>query len=677
MEFSVAPPARAGYYPFIDGLRAVAVLGVICFHFDLGSVSGGYAGVDVFFVLSGFLITQLIDARLTRGEFSFAHFYERRARRILPALAVTCALCAIAAWFLLMPRELREFSKSLYGAAFFYSNIVFAHATGYFADAQSTRPLLHTWSLAVEEQFYWFMPALLFFIHKLLPARRVGRFGLLLLLFAASLGCSVLRVRSDAETAFYLLSTRAWELLVGALIATAPWPLRAPRVLREAAAIAGVAMIGASFIWFDRATPFPGSAALLPCLGTALVVVANLDGETWIGRGLSLRGLVYVGLISYGLYLYHWPLLAFTRYFLDHALTPLQTAAVLAATFLVAFISYRLIEMPIRASKSLPSRRLLFGVAAGCLLSLGMAGIMGVNAHGFPSRLPAEALKYAQGARDRWPWDHCMPPVQRLNRATVCRVGIVSNAAPSFLVWGDSHAAALAPAVDARAKTLGLTGWLIGYSRCPALFGAAPMQHVADDHPCVEIAEKTYALIRDNHIQHVLLVSRWDSYVSGWERGGTETTQDLTIAYTADGIRLIGAPAFRRAVDDTLIRLRQAADDVWVLKEVPPQLIDVPSGLAKAVYFGRDAAALRRPYAQVEARQLTADEVFDQLAPALGASVIDPAELFCPGRTPCLIASQGQALYADGNHLSVFGARWSQRMLDPFFSSTIRSASHP
>lgn len=677
MEFSVVPKSKAGYYPFIDGLRALAVLGVICFHFDLGHLSGGYAGVDVFFVLSGFLITQLIDARLMRREFSFAHFYERRARRILPALVLTCALCAIGAWFLLMPRELREFSKSLYAATFFYSNILFAQATGYFADAQSTRPLLHTWSLAVEEQFYWFMPSLLYVIHRLLPAQRAGRFGFLLLLFAASLSFSVLRVRTDPETAFYMLSTRAWELLAGALIATVPWSISAPRPVREAAAAAGLAMIGASFAWFDRATPFPGSAALLPCMGTACIIIANLAGETWIGRLLSLRGLVYLGLISYGLYLYHWPLLAFARYFLDRALTLPEIAALLTATFVLALLSYRLVEMPIRASARLASRRRVFGVAAGCLLFLGLAGIIGVNAHGFPSRLPGAALQYAEGAGDRWPWEHCMPPVQLLSRDTVCRVGIVRDAAPSFLVWGDSHAAALAPAVDARAKTLGLTGWLIGYSRCPALFGAAPIQHVAGDHACVQIAEKTYALIRDNHIQHVLLVSRWDSYASGWERGGTETVQDLTVAYTAEGVRLKGAPAFRRAVDDTLIRLRQAADDVWVLKQVPPQLIDVPSGLAKAVYFGRDAAALRRSYAQVEARRRMADEVFDQLAPALGASVIDPADTFCPGKTPCLIAAQGRSLYSDGNHLSVFGARWSQRMLDPFFSSTIRSTSHP
>lgn len=677
MEFSLVPPAKAGYYPFIDGLRAVAVLGVICFHFDLAGLSGGYAGVDVFFVLSGFLITQLIDDRLVSGEFSFAHFYERRARRILPALVLTCALSAVAAWFLLMPRELREFSKSLYGATFFYSNLIFAHATGYFADALSTRPLLHTWSLAVEEQFYWFMPALLFLIHRLLPARRYGRFGVLLLLFAASLGFSVLKVRSDAETAFYLLSTRAWELLLGALIATAPWSVATPRPLRESAAGLGLGMVGASFLWFDRGTPFPGSAALLPCVGTALLIAANLRDKTLVGRMLSLRVLVWLGLISYGLYLYHWPLLAFTRYFLDRALTSMEVAGVLTATLLLALISYRLLEMPIRAAALLPARRRVFGVAAGCLLSLGLAGIIGVNAHGFPSRLSGAALRYAEGASDRWPWNQCMPPVQSLSRDTVCRVGIVKDAAPSFLVWGDSHAAALAPAVDARAKTLGLTGWLIGYSRCPALFGAAPMQHVAGDHACVEIAEKTYALIRDNHIQHVLLVSRWDSYASGWERGGTETTQDLTIAYTVDGKRLKGAPAFRSAVDDTLIRLRQVLDDVWVLKQVPPQLIDVPSGLAKAVYFDRDATALRRPYAEVEARRRTADEVFDALAPALGASVIDPAELFCPNMTPCLIAEAGRSLYADGNHLSVFGALWSQRMLDPFFSSTIRSASRP
>jgi peptidoglycan/LPS O-acetylase OafA/YrhL len=677
MEFSVAPPTRAGYYPFIDGLRAVAVLGVICFHFDLAGVSGGYAGVDVFFVLSGFLITQLIDARLTSGDFSFAHFYERRARRILPALVICCALSAIAAWFLLMPRELREFGTSLYGAAFFYSNILFSQATGYFADPLSTRPLLHTWSLAVEEQFYWCMPALLYLVHKILRAHPLSRWSVLAALFLASFGFSVWRVHEDAATAFYLLSTRAWELLAGALIAVAPWPWRLPRALSEMLSVGGAMLIGAGFALFDRSTPFPGVAALAPCLGTALLIVANLEQRTLVGRALSMRALVYVGLISYGLYLYHWPLLAFTRYYLDRAPTAAETAALLAATGLAAVISYHLIEVPVRAAVILRARRGVFAAAAACLLSLGLAGIIGVNAQGFPARLSGAALRYAAGSRDQWPWGHCMPALEQLGQATVCRFGIRSDAAPSFLVWGDSHAAALAPAIDARAKTLGLSGWLIGYSRCPSLFGAAPIRHAADDHACVEIAERTFALIRETHIQHLLLVTRWDSYIEGWERGGTETMQDLTIAYRADGKRYTGVAAFRRAFRDTLERLRQVSSDVWVLKQVPPQLIDVPSALAKSEYFGRSAAALRRPRADVEARRGAADQVFDELARAQELNVIDPADTFCPGQAPCLIAADGHALYADGNHLSVFGAVWSQRMLDPFFSSTVRSASRP
>jgi peptidoglycan/LPS O-acetylase OafA/YrhL len=661
-----------GYFPFIDGLRAIAVLGVICFHFNLGHITGGYVGVDVFFVLSGYLITNLIDVRLRRQAFSFAHFYERRARRILPALCITCALSAIAAVILLVPHDLREFGKSLKAAAFFYSNVVFARSTGYFADPLSTRPLLHTWSLAVEEQFYLLFPPLLYAMSWVTGRNRPRLWLAMSLLFGVFLAVSIVLVKTDAETAFYLLAPRAWELLAGSLIALAPWPLRFSRGTAETMAAMGVLLIGASFAIYDRNTPFPGVAALLPCAGTLLIIVPNLNGQTGVGRILSHRWLVYIGLISYGLYLFHWPILAFSRYFLNHELSGGETAIALAATACMALISYHFIEVPVRAGTYLPTRARVFQASAAGLLSIGVLGIVAVNADGFPSRFSGAALQFASDSQGR-PWGQCMPPLERLDINRICKFGNLAVSRPSFLVWGDSHAAALAPGVDARANTLAISGWVVAYNRCPSLIDAAPVQRNRDDSPCVPIGEKVLQLIRDNHIKHVLLASRWDTYISGWERGGSETLQDLTISFaTADGHRFTGEEAFRLAFAETIRRLRALDVDVWILEQVPPQLIDVPSALAKTVYLGRSPDTLRRPYEDIEKRRALADAVFAEYRDSPGVSVIDPAEKFCPDKSPCLIAAEGHALYSDGNHLSVFGSLWSQQMLDPFFSSIVR-----
>jgi peptidoglycan/LPS O-acetylase OafA/YrhL len=660
------------YLPFIDGLRAVAVLGVILFHFHVPYVGGGYVGVDVFFVLSGYLITNLIDVRLRRQEFSFAHFYERRARRILPALIVTCTLCAIAAALLFVPHDLREFGKSLKAAAFFYSNVVFAQATGYFADPLSMKPLLHTWSLAVEEQFYLLYPPLLFALQRLCGGNRQRLWEVVSVLCVIALTTSILWLKANADTAFYLLPPRAWELLTGALIALAPWQWRLPRAATETMAVLGLLFIACSFLIYDRSTPFPGTAALLPCAGTMLLIISNLNETTRVGRILAHRWLVYVGLISYGLYLFHWPILAFGRYFLDHELSGAEACAALAATCGLALASYHCIEVPVRSATLFRSRRRLFQASAAGLAIVGALGIAAVNSDGFPSRFSGAALRYAAGVHDKLPWGGCMPALAQLDGIGTCKFGR-ATAPPSFLVWGDSHAAALAPGVDARANTLGISGWVVGYNRCASLVGAAPLQRNRDDYPCAPIAERVLNLIRDHHIKHVLLASRWDTYISGWERGGSETLQDLTLEFSsADGRRSRGLEAFGLSFAETVRRLRMLGADVWVLQQVPPQLIDVPAALAKAVYFGRNPDALRRPYEDIEKRRAAAETVFAQYREPPRVSFIDPAEEFCPAKSPCLIAAEGRALYSDGNHLSVFGSLWSQAMLDPFFSSIIR-----
>jgi peptidoglycan/LPS O-acetylase OafA/YrhL len=663
--------AADGYLPCIDGLRAIAVLGVIGFHANIAGLSGGYVGVDVFFVLSGFLISRLIESRLQVRAFSFAKFYERRARRILPALIATCLLCALVAVCLFVPRDLRQFSSALWGTAFFYSNVLFQEATGYFSAPSSTMPLLHTWSLAVEEQFYLFFPPLLFALQWTLRSSPWARWAVMLVGFIASLCAGVLLMRVDPSRAFYLLPPRAWELLAGALIALAPRRLALSGLAAQLLTLLGCVCIGVSFCWYTTATEFPGIAALLPCFGTAAILESNLEHTTLIGKLLSQRYLVYFGLISYGLYLYHWPMLTFTRYFLDHDLSSMQTAAALSATVALAVLSLHGIEAPIRRGAFFKSRRALFGASAAGLCGVGVLGIVGVNMHGLPARFSGAALQYAQGEHDRLPWDQCMPPLERLSADSVCRVGVPAGK-PAFLVWGDSHAAALAPGVDERAKTLGLSGWVIGYSRCPSLLGAAPIQHAAGDFPCAEIAEKVMGLIRDQRIRHVLLVSRWDTYISGWERGGVETRQDLTLSYSEGGILYKGESAVRFSLQETVRRLQTLDADVWLLEQVPPQLIDVPSALAKAVFLGRDPKSLRRTYAAMQLRRAPAEAIFAELRSSGDVSFIDPAERFCPNRGPCLIEAQGHSLYEDNNHLTVFGAKWSRDMLDPFFSATIQ-----
>jgi peptidoglycan/LPS O-acetylase OafA/YrhL len=669
----VSEPHR-GYYPFIDGLRAIAVLGVILFHYNLLHVSGGYVGVDVFFVISGFLITGLIEGKLRRGAFSFAEFYERRCRRIIPALIITGALTTMAAIVLLVPQDFREFSKSLKGAAFFYSNVVFADSAGYFTAPATTKPLLHTWSLAVEEQFYLVFPPMLYGLQKALGGNRQFLSIAVGIICTASFVLSLVLVQSDNDAAFYLLAPRAWELLVGSLTALALGRMTIPRAVAEVLSALAALGIVLSFVFYDRDTVFPGLAAALPCASTALLIWTNVGNSTFTGRCLAIRPLVAIGLISYGLYLYHWPILTFSRYFLDRDLSTGATALALAATFFISILSYRLVELPIRAGEWMRSRKTIFIYSLVGLVGIGVIGIGGVNAGGFPSRFSGAALQYASGKYDTWDWNRCMPDPSRLNERSVCRVGAQGSGAPAFMLWGDSHAAALEPAVDRRAKDFNVSGWYVGYSRCPALIGAAPIHHAPDDHPCLLIADTVFELIRRNHIKHIVLVSRWDSYIDGWDRGSSETKQDLTISFSAAHELFTGERAFRLALRETLRQLRALDVDVWIIEQVPPQRIDVPSALAKAVAFGRDPALLQRPFRDVEERRRAAAIIFSEYIGSPGVFFIDPAQVFCPNERPCQVAASGQALYSDGNHLSMFGALWSQHMLDPFFNSLKASA---
>ena len=386
------------YRPEIDGLRAIAVAAVILFHAGFALFSGGFVGVDVFFVISGFLITSIIVEELKTGRFSVLRFYERRARRILPALFTVMAACVPFAYRLLSPDDLQDFAQSLAAICLFSSNVLFWGESGYFDTQAELKPLLHTWSLAVEEQFYVAFPLLL------LAAWRLGRKFLLALIgviAVVSLVTSVDEVRNFPSAAFYLLPSRAWQLLVGALASfvadrwrTVDGKGSLGPIAGEIVGWGGMAMIILALFLFDERTPFPGLNAALPTLGTALVLLGASD-RTSVGRMLAWRPLVGLGLISYSAYLWHQPLFAFTKHALLAEL-PADLAIVLCAvTIVLACLSWRYVEQPFR-DRSLISRGAVFALSAA-----GMAAFVGLGfiGHRMSDRITQIRLRSVDPAR--------------------------------------------------------------------------------------------------------------------------------------------------------------------------------------------------------------------------------------------------------------------------------------
>jgi peptidoglycan/LPS O-acetylase OafA/YrhL len=374
--------------PEIDGLRALAVIPVILFHARIAPFWGGFIGVDVFFVISGFLITTIIIEALEREKFSFFEFYSRRVRRILPVLVFVVLVTISAAWLIMLPEDFKQFAESVGAVGAFSSNLLFWWKSGYFAASTENKPLLHTWSLAVEEQYYIVFPLLLLAVWRL-RHRRVAL--VLASVFAASLVLSQWTAHAHPDFDFYLAPTRAWELMIGSLAAL--WVHRFGLRPNSVLGLIGLAMIVASVFIFDSQTPFPSLYALLPTVGATAVLMCA-DGSTPVGRLLSMRAPVMIGLISYSAYLWHQPIFALIRIALRGAPSPLTMLALSVAILGLAYLSWRFIEQPFRKARW-PARKV---VAAGAAASIGLMAlgallvVSGVQKRSFMATLsPARA----------------------------------------------------------------------------------------------------------------------------------------------------------------------------------------------------------------------------------------------------------------------------------------------
>ena len=497
----------------IDGLRAVAVLLVVFNHLHT-RFNGGYIGVDVFFVISGYLISSVIIQEMNRGEFSIVEFYERRIRRIFPALFVMMGVVTVLAWFYLTPKELEEYARSMLAAVYSVSNLLFWNESGYFDAPSSLKPLLHTWSLAVEEQFYILFPLVLVLVRKWFPKRLQAAIWTL---SGVTFLLACIWVRRDATAAFFFAPLRAWELLIGTILSQRYLPRIEGAVQRNIAALVGILLIFVPSLMYSPQTLFPGFTALPPCLGAALLIAAGDTGGSIVGSILSWRPVTFIGLISYSLYLWHWPILVYQT--TSSALLNVPQfdkkakVAVFVVSIIVATLSWRFVETPFRKGKFRPGRRTLAYMTVASLVVLTVAGGFIVWDHGMPSRYPSDALAVSTfSSYDPTPafrQGECfiVDPPNKFDDFKPATCLAEDATRKHDLLLGDSHAAHLYAGLAAEFPEINISQ--VTHSGCKSIVPDS-FEKTSDTDDCTRMAQFVYGDYLLHHsIDTVLLAGRW------------------------------------------------------------------------------------------------------------------------------------------------------------------------
>lgn len=643
-----AAPGRAHalpYRPDIDGLRALAVVGVILYHAKVPGFSGGYVGVDVFFVISGYLITMLLT-RIPGASVGqrLAEFYVRRARRILPALLTAMAVSAAVAVWLLLPTDLERFGKFLAYSASMLANFAAWFEEDYFAGGASQLPLLHLWSIAVEEQFYLLYPFVLLLCSRLSPRGRRVAIGVIAVSSLAlwSWG-SIYHPRGN----FYLAPGRGWEFLAGALVALGAWPLAMPRMLSEVFSLLALAAIGWVFFGFTDLTAQHGAYALLPVVAAILLVAPSAE-STAVGRILSTRPLVFVGLISYSLYLWHAPILVFARYFHITPLSGWETAALIAGIFAISVVSWRYVEKPVRAGRWPRSTSRLFTLAGAASLVLIIVGLAAWRAEGWPQRFsPQLRALLTDGTFPRGARKECFSmPMAQIAAAELCQFGPTEASLPKVVLWGDSHALRLLPAFEKLANERKFQLHFAAMGACRPMIGvASPETSALTATRCEAFNAAMAKAIERLDPALVIFAAFWVTPSTNFVARPT-----LTIAE--------GDSLFSRGMQETLRRIDAGRRPVCAVLGVPTYDYEVNQALVLARRFNVSHQFLEVARADVMARHAPVDEELRALERRGLLVTADPKRRLCPDATCRYLDPAGHSLYFDSNHLSMRGAEF-------------------
>jgi len=622
------------YRSDIDGLRAVAIIPVVLFHLGAG-FPGGFIGVDVFFVISGFLITGIILKELDENRFTIRNFYARRVRRILPALAFMLVGVLALAWWLLLPFELDQLGKYLTTVSVFLANFTLYHGSGYWAPRSESLPLLHMWSLAVEEQFYIVIPLLLIVMHRWMKTRLIHLLGLL---FVLSLVACIYITTVDPKFAFYMLPTRSWELLAGALIycLVTNGVVKASFPLKTFAGILGLAIIAAGCMLLSNETAFPGYAALIPVVGAALVILANSSGQTVSGAILSWAPLRFIGWISYPLYLWHWPLIVFYKtYIYPHELTAIDRAGIFILSLLLATISWKLIETPFRRMRPNISSFRVIGVGATALvLFLGTSFIFRYT-DGLPDRFAyrfdGEVLNLILSDLPDHADDRFQARKYFYNGGLQFQTDDMNQ--PKVVVIGDSHGAMFAPVVEEMAKS----------RQIPISFytqdGVKPIFNKD-----IRLTQKIKSDLKQWKPAAIILIIRWETLWSG--RYDTETRKNIRMK-----LEMLSGLASQLYVVLDVPRLSEANDRA--ARILFPMIRDANWKIPDLPYkYGKDDYEKTLDFLNTSG--------IDNL------QTLDPTSYFVLGKY-LNFHQNGRLFYRDDDHLNMFGAEHARPMFEEIF----------
>jgi peptidoglycan/LPS O-acetylase OafA/YrhL len=668
-------PPRHSPLPYrgdIDGLRAIAVLAVVLYHFGL-PLSGGFVGVDVFFVISGFLIGGILWREYdATGRISLTNFYIRRFRRLAPAFFTMVLVVTAAAWMLLLPFEFREYGKAVIASTVYLSNVLFFRQAGYFDTVSEDKPLLHTWSLAVEEQFYIFLPLLLL----VLARWRWGIIGALIACWALSLAACVLITPVSHTAAFYLFPFRAWELLSGVLLAI--WGHQRGLKWRghPALSFVGLTLVIASIVFIPAGPLFPGVLAIPPVLGTVLLLSSGTGSNT-VNRLLTLSWMRFFGLISYSLYLWHWPVYTLSSYLRGGGVGLPESMLWMALSVGLGWASWRFVEQPVRHAGSLRGRTVFGGMVLASGAALAMGGFLFVK-DGVPGRFGPDARVHIAASGDfLQDWSRCyISDDLPLDGLEVCPIG--PEGPPQVLVWGDSHVRAMKEGLDVAAHEADVPAILLWRAGCPPLFdirkvesAATPAQDTACKQANLQIKQ---ALGRLDSVQSVLLIGRWSYYATG-QGVGLNAHDKIALHPTNAPVstETTQAQLLSQAAQSTVDALSTYVDRVFVLRQ-PPEIPQYNSRTAarEAAHAEIPLAAPARvvptvPAEAIVLRATLSDAPWLALAEAGQIGFLDTWPFFCTDGL-CSAVQQGGGQYFDNNHLTNSAAIRIREVLRPVFA---------
>ena len=630
------------YRAEIDGLRAIAVLPVILFHAGFDLFKGGYVGVDVFFVISGYLITTILLEDLEKNRFSLMNFYERRARRILPALYFMILISVIIGWFILTPYFYRDLFQTIFANSLFNSNYLIYLKSGYFARVAELKPLLHTWSLSVEEQYYLVFPLLLMLIWHL--GRIITLYFFILILISSFLFGHVGFI--DANANFLVLPSRAWELLAGSIVAM----LLQKKNFPGNNFLATLGLIAIIFSVFNSkiGTPFPSYHSIIPVIGT-MVVIVFANSETIIGKILKIKIIVGLGLISYSLYLWHQPVFSFLKHLLFSEPTFLQSFIAMLIILFLSIFSWYYIERPFRDKKRF-KKKIIIKYSIFVLVLSSLIGLLGHYKLGFTNRLSIETQIISEGAFDKSPKQFpCNYIYDLKDTGNSCLIGAKNKVNPSILLIGDSHADHLTQALHNKLLLKKMSAYNFSFKDCsPVEFKGNKLDFVSND--CFE---KIVKFIKNNkNIDTVIVSFRWVTRLPGIGYG------NFAEAYTKD--KILDEKVLKNRGQILANKLENLIDPnikLILIYPVPEAGEDVPNYTVKKRILVDENYTLEVPYSSFIERNKYAYYALDLVSSPKEIIRIYPSDTLCGKESGfCKTVLDGKSLYYDDDHLSNFGA---------------------